>query len=153
MAKAIRFILLLAFILVGVGTFGVGKASAQPLNYGVSCTAEARLMDDWVMGGGMSMMRVKHIVSCNQVVGKIVVYATDYKEGYQTVSTVHTTLTCTNESVCVIFDLSVPTQSYSSANGWYITRTSADVGVSGNSRYYGSVPEVRQHQFWCYTGC
>jgi hypothetical protein len=105
-------------------------------------------MEDVVGAGGMSYMRLKHTVTCNVAVEQLIVHGTAYKEGYQAASTVHTTKTCYNTNICVIYNNDVPTQSYTNGSGWYRVRTSADVGKPGNSRYYGSVLELQQRLRW-----
>lgn len=138
-----------AIVAASLAMANVPSAHAQDLNNGVSCSVQAYLMEE-IASGPTTKLRIKHVVTCNQVVEKLVVYGTDFKEGFESTSKVHTTETCYNDSSCAIMDLEVPVQSGDSIRGWYITRTSADVGTNANQRAYGSVTEVRQRQWWQY---
>lgn len=134
-----------ALFLAGLVASSVTPVSAQTLNYGVSCTASASIVGETPNSLGTYDVTIRHTISCNQAVEQIIARGTDYKEGFQSSSSRSGSRTCTNTNYCDLF-IDVPAQNC--PNGWYVLRTSGDIGKPGNNRYYGSLTEVRQRLFW-----
>lgn len=144
-----RKLVMLPLALVGLIASSATPARADNLNYGVSCTARASIIGDFPSRSGNNVTIV-HGIKCNRAVEQIIVYGTDYKEGFQSTSTKSQKTTCYNANSCYMV-IDIPVRDC--PRGWYITRTSGDVGQPGNQRYYGSVLEVRQRTWWdsfCY---
>jgi hypothetical protein len=144
-----RKLVMLPLALVGLIASSATPARADNLNYGVSCTAGASVVGEDPRPYGTNVT-IRHGINCNRAVEQIIVYGTDYKEGFQSTSTRSGKTTCYNASKCNIY-IDVPAENC--PRGWYITRTSGDVGQPGNQRYYGSVLEVRQRTWWYSPSC
>jgi len=143
--RSSRQLVTTALFLTGVVASTVTPASAQTLNYGVSCSANASVINETMTSLGTYVVTMRHVINCNQPVEQIIARATDYKEGFQSSSSRSASQTCTNTDFCSVF-IDVPAQNC--PNGWFILRTSGDIGKPGNIRYYGSLTEVRQRLFW-----
>lgn len=127
----------------------VPAAVAAPRSASVSCTMSATVFNESPGSTGYDVF-VMHKVTCNQAVEQIKVYATDYKEGYETTSKFSGTYICSNTDTCQyiteVFAQNCP-------RGWYRVRTSADIGTASNPRAYGSLEAIQQRIWWesvCY---